>query len=115
MTEVTVCTINQEQLFVSFSPFGRVYQAREISGLAERISYMSDNADPFDSQLLVELSRMRMPYGKYAGCPLVDLPEPYVVWFAQQGFPDGKLGEMLRIVYEIKLNGLEYLFDPLRE
>ena len=45
---------------------------------------------------------------------LIDLPEPYVVWFAQQGFPHGKLGDRLRIVYEIKVNGLEYLFDPLR-
>jgi uncharacterized protein (DUF3820 family) len=45
---------------------------------------------------------------------LIDLPEPYVVWFAQKGFPDGHLGDMLRMVYEIKVNGLEYLFKPLR-
>ena len=56
-----------------------------------------------------------MPYGKYAGRLLVDLPEPYVVWFAKQGFPTGELGKMLKIVYEIKLNGLEYLFEPLRD
>ena len=56
-----------------------------------------------------------MPFGKYAGCLLVDLPEPYVVWFAQKGFPEGELGEMLRTVYEIKINGLEYLFDPLKD
>jgi hypothetical protein len=55
-----------------------------------------------------------MPFGKYAGRRLIDLPEPYIVWFAQQGFPPGKLGELLRAVYEIKLNGLEYLFEPLR-
>ena len=65
-------------------------------------------------QELLELSRMRMPFGKYAGRRLIDLPEPYVVWFAQQGFPEGKLGTMLRCVYEIKVNGLEFLFDPLR-
>ena len=54
----------------------------------------------------------RMPFGKYAGTPLVDLPETYVVWFAAQGYPEGELGRMLQIVYEIKVNGLEYLFAP---
>lgn len=63
---------------------------------------------------LLELVAMRMPFGKYQGRLLIDLPEPYVVWFAGQGFPEGKLGMMLRTVYEIKVNGLEYLFEPLR-
>lgn len=58
---------------------------------------------------------MKMPFGKYAGRLLIDLPEPYVVWFAQKGLPKGKLGVMLSIVYEIKVNGLEHLFDPFRE
>jgi len=52
---------------------------------------------------------MRMPFGKYQGCCLIDLPEHYVVWFAGQGFPEGKLGNMLRAVYEIKVNGLEQI------
>jgi len=52
---------------------------------------------------------------KYAGTRLVDLPEPYVVWFSQKGFPGGELGKMLRAVYEIKLNGLEYLFKPIKK
>jgi hypothetical protein len=43
---------------------------------------------------------------------LIDLPERYVVWFANNGFPEGKLGMMLQTVYEIKVNGLEYLFTP---
>jgi len=73
-----------------------------------------DQLDDMDVQQLVELARMKMPFGKYAGRLLIDLPEPYVVWFSQKGFPPGKLGEMLRVVYEIKTNGLEYLFDPLR-
>lgn len=67
-----------------------------------------------DRRALLELAEMRMPFGRYAGRRLIDLPEPYIVWFAQQGFPAGKLGEMLRTVYEIKVNGLEYLFAPLR-
>lgn len=68
----------------------------------------------YDHKALLELADMRMPFGKYAGRRLIDLPEPYVVWFSQQGFPPGKLGEMLQAVYEIKVNGLEYLFEPLR-
>ena len=69
---------------------------------------------PFDHQAFLELARMRMPFGRYAGRLLIDLPEHYVVWFARQGFPEGKLGDMLRTVYEIKVNGLEHLFAPLR-
>jgi uncharacterized protein len=67
-----------------------------------------------DAAVLLELAKTRMPFGKYKGRLLIDLPEPYVVWFSQKGFPDGKLGDMLRTVYEIKVNGLEYLFKPLR-
>jgi hypothetical protein len=63
---------------------------------------------------LLRLARTRMPYGKYAGTLLVDLPEPYLVWMRQEGFPSGELGEMLGCIYEVKVNGLEYLFDPLR-
>lgn len=69
---------------------------------------------PFDAGLLLELAAARMPYGRYAGLRLVDLPEPYLVWFARQGFPKGRLGEMLQTVHVIKVNGLEYLFEPLR-
>jgi len=68
----------------------------------------------FNHRALLELADMRMPFGRYAGRRLIDLPEPYVVWFSQQGFPPGKLGEMLQALYEIKVNGLEYLFEPLR-
>lgn len=66
-----------------------------------------------DQEALLKLARATMPFGRYAGTRLVDLPEPYVVWFAGQGFPEGELGRMLREVYEIKVNGLEYLFDRL--
>ena len=63
---------------------------------------------------LVCLANWRMPFGKYKGTVLVDLPEPYVVWFRQKGFPAGKLGKQLETVYVIKANGLEHLFDRLR-
>lgn len=65
-------------------------------------------------EYLLKLAKTRMPFGKYKGRLLVDLPEPYVVWFAQKGFPKGELGRMLQLVHEIKVNGLEYLFEPLR-
>lgn len=67
-----------------------------------------------DAAVLLKLAKMRMPFGKYKERLLIDLPEPYVVWFARKGFPSGQLGDMLRMVYEIKVNGLEYLFKPLR-
>lgn len=67
-----------------------------------------------DPKELLALTEMRMPFGKYQGRLLIDLPERYVVWFANKGFPEGRLGTMLQIVYEIKVNGLEYLFIPLR-
>lgn len=63
---------------------------------------------------LPTLAKTRMSFGKYEGRLLIDLPEDYLVWFAGKGFPPGKLGSMLQEIYEIKLNGLEYLFDPLR-
>ena len=58
---------------------------------------------------------MRMPFGAHKGKLLIDLPEHYVVWMAGEGFPGGRLGEMLQTVYEIKVNGLEYLFEPFRQ
>lgn len=66
-------------------------------------------------EFLQKLIDTKMPFGKYKGQFLIDLPEPYVIWFARQGFPKGTLGEMLKIVHEIKVNGLEYLFKPLRK
>ncbi|NVK58010.1 MAG: DUF3820 family protein [Alteromonadaceae bacterium] len=54
-----------------------------------------------------------MPFGKYAGRKLIHLPEPYLVWFNKQGFPDGKLGQQLALMYEVKLNGMETMLQPL--
>ena len=56
---------------------------------------------------LIELAHYRMPFGKYKGRYLVDLPEAYFVWFRQKGFPEGKLGRLLQEMHEIKINGLE--------
>lgn len=68
-----------------------------------------------DRKVLEELVSMRMPYGRYKGYLLCDLPEPYLVWYSQAGFPKGRLGMLLQTLYEIKLNGLEYLLRPLRK
>lgn len=68
-----------------------------------------------DPEQLTKLATTKMPFGKYTGRLLIDLPEPYVIWFAQKGFPQGRLGEMLQSLYEIKVNGLEYLFEPFRK
>lgn len=66
-----------------------------------------------DPTALEEMARARMPFGKYAGCYLLHLPEPYLVWFQRQGFPPGKLGRQLALALEIKINGLEKLCAPL--
>jgi uncharacterized protein (DUF3820 family) len=67
-----------------------------------------------EQEHFLKLARTKMPFGKYAGTRLIDIPENYIVWFSNKGFPPGQLGDMLREVYEIKLNGLEYLFAPFR-
>ena len=74
-----------------------------------------NNKIPIGTEILVDLVSMRMPFGKYQGRILCDLPEPYLVWFARKGFPKGKLGILLSALYEIKLNGLEYLLKPIRK
>ncbi|MDN5204437.1 DUF3820 family protein [Fulvivirgaceae bacterium BMA10] len=66
-------------------------------------------------QILKELVQNEMPFGKYKGRKLIDLPEFYLSWFQSKGFPSGKLGKQLALVYEIKINGLDYLFEPLRK
>lgn len=75
---------------------------------------MNNLAQP-DSELLLQLVRMKMPFGKYENTLLCDLPVSYLEWFQRKGFPKGKLGMLLQTVYEIKLNGLAYLLEPLKK
>ena len=71
--------------------------------------------DSADQDVLSIITSMKMPFGKYKGGLLCDLPVEYLEWFARKGFPPGKMGMLLSTVYEIKLNGLEYLLTPLRK
>ncbi|WNC67808.1 DUF3820 family protein [Thalassotalea nanhaiensis] len=66
-----------------------------------------------DQKALLDAINQIMPFGKYAGRKLLLLPEPYLVWFHSKGFPQGKLGEQLALIYEVKLNGLESMLMPL--
>ncbi|PCJ14391.1 MAG: hypothetical protein COB04_15395 [Gammaproteobacteria bacterium] len=66
-----------------------------------------------DSQLLLDAVNQVMPFGKYKGRKLLELPEPYLVWFHSKGFPDSKLGQQLALMYEVKLNGLEGMLKPM--
>lgn len=72
-----------------------------------------DQAGFPDPAFLDKLANARMPFGKYAGRLLIDLPEAYVVWFSRKGWPTGEIGELLRSLYAIKENGLEPLLRPL--
>ena len=67
-----------------------------------------------NAELLVQLVTMKMPFGKYKDTVLCDIPVFYLEWFKRKGFPKGKLGILLETLYEIKLNGLEYLLEPLK-
>lgn len=63
---------------------------------------------------LEKIANVKMPFGKYKGVVLINLPDHYLSWFYKEGFPEGELGRLLAQVYEIKLNGLEYLIKPLQ-
>ena len=67
-----------------------------------------------NKEVLIELAHYKMPFGKYKGEYLIDIPEYYYTWFKQKGFPKGKLGDMMTQMYEIKINGLEGIIQKIR-
>lgn len=67
-----------------------------------------------DKKFLIDTANMKMPFGKYKGIYLIDIPEYYIVWYRNKGFPKGKLGDMMALVYELQLNGLEDILRKIR-
>ncbi|WP_316802420.1 DUF3820 family protein [Pedobacter nototheniae] len=67
-----------------------------------------------DPNLLLDLVKMQMPYGKYKGYLICNIPESYLLWYKDKGFPKGKLGDLMATMFEIRVNGLEYLLTPLK-
>ena len=68
----------------------------------------------FDKRDLLQLAHMKMPFGKYKGQVLIDIPEEYLLWLANKGFPQGKLGMLLELALEIRINGLEKIIEPMK-
>ena len=68
-----------------------------------------------NQQKLIDLAHTKMPFGKYEGYYLIDIPEYYIVWYRNKGLPNGILGEQLQLVYELKLNGLEDVIRNIRK
>ena len=75
---------------------------------------MNSTGDAPDPEALLDLTRWRMPFGKYEGTLLIDLPEAYLAWFARQGFPPGRLGMLLSTALAVKSNGLTELVRRVR-
>ncbi|MDQ1089349.1 MULTISPECIES: DUF3820 family protein [unclassified Siphonobacter] len=76
---------------------------------------MNSEESSGNTALLLELTTYKMPFGKHKDSLISDLPVSYLEWFAREGFPQGKLGVLLQTMYEIKLNGLEYLLDGIKK
>ena len=76
---------------------------------------MTTEPDKPNPELLLQLVQMKMPFGKYKDRLLCNLPVSYLEWFQGKGFPKGKLGILLETLYEIKINGLEGLLEPLKQ
>ena len=69
----------------------------------------------FDKQDLVKLAKMKMPFGKYKGRVLIDLPEAYLLWFTKNGFPEGEIGRLLQLSLEMHIHGLTGVIRPIKE
>ncbi len=77
------------------------------------MAYLVDPIIGFNQQDLLKLVEWRMPFGKYSGARLIDLPEPYLLWFHKKGFPSGELGKLMQLSLELKIEGLDNLLKPL--
>lgn len=82
---------------------------------------MDPETEAAAAAMLEQISRYRMPFGMFgpkhyppSGVPIYDLPAEYLAWFALKGFPEGRLGELLRIVYQTKADGCDAIFDAIR-
>mgnify|MGYP005988109311 FL=1 len=69
----------------------------------------------FEKEDLLALANQYMPFGKYQGRVIIDVPEEYLLWFAKKGFPEGRLGMLLALALEVKINGLEHIIEPLKK
>ena len=74
-----------------------------------------DERTMIEKEDLLKVARWKMPFGKFQGKRLIELPEEYLLWFVDRGFPEGELGLMMQLTLEIKINGLEKLIFPLME
>jgi uncharacterized protein (DUF3820 family) len=68
----------------------------------------------FSQAHLLKLAHWKMPFGKYTGTVLIDLPEEYLFWFAKNDFPKGELGELMKLCLELKIEGLDSVVKPLK-
>ena len=68
----------------------------------------------FEKKDLIKIANMEMPFGKYKGKTLIQLPEEYLLWFVDRGFPSGQLGYLMQLTLEIKINGLDEIIYPLK-
>ncbi len=76
---------------------------------------MMNYPDMPNGDVLIQIVKLKMPFGKFKGTLIHQLPVSYLEWFQRKGFPKGKLGILLATAYEIKINGLEYLLDPIKK
>ena len=77
--------------------------------------YLESKLIGFTTEHLIKLAQWKMPFGKYSGRALIDLPEEYLFWFKKHGFPRGELGKLLELCLEIKIEGLDYLIKRLKQ
>ena len=73
------------------------------------------SVEPFAKQDLLDIVHYEMPFGKYKGTTLIDLPEPYLLWFAKKEFPKGRLGQLMALTLALKIEGLESIVRPLKK